>query len=76
MLRCWRYLLVYPDDESREVDIANGYTLGLCMGRVLAIDSKIRKVNLWWFFGDAWTAKSKWVEWKDKTTKNKVLNAS
>ena len=67
-------LLVYPDEDSQKVDCSNGYTLGLCLGRVTVIDLKGKQVNVWWFFGDSWSAKAKWIEWIDKSTKHRYTD--
>ena len=58
-----------PDEDSREADRANNYKLGICLGKVVDIDPSKRSVQLWWFHGNGWSKKSRWVEWRDPTTK-------
>ena len=58
-----------PDEESRAADKANGYKLGVCLGKVIEIDPIKRKVHLWWFHGNGWTRKSRWMEWRAPSTK-------
>ena len=59
-----------PDEASREVDRTNNYKLGICLGKVIDIDPIKRLVHLWWYHGNGWTRKSRWVEWRAPVTKS------
>ena len=58
------FVLFNPDSESRAVDRANGYKLGMCMGKVIEINGRTKRVHLWWMFGKDWSYKAKWQLWR------------
>jgi hypothetical protein len=58
------FVLFNPDVPSQAADRANGYTLGMCMGKVLEIDSRKKLVMLWWLFGTEWSRKVRWKFWR------------
>jgi len=58
-------VLFNPDAISQAADRANGYRLGLCMGKVLEINSRKRMVLVWWLFGTEWSHKSPWKLWRE-----------
>jgi hypothetical protein len=67
-------VLFNPDPGSQATDRANGYTLGLCMGKVLEVDASSRLVNLWWLFGKEWTSKAHWKFWRSPGTSQKYTD--
>jgi hypothetical protein len=64
-------VLFNPDADSQAIDRANGYTLGMCMGRVEQINKQKSKVELWWLFGHSWSSNVKWILWREPKTKLK-----
>jgi hypothetical protein len=67
-------VLFNPDSTSQAVDRANGYTLGMCMGKVQEINSKTKMVLLWWLFGSDWNHRAKWKFWRSPVTSNKYID--
>ena len=63
-------VLFSPDDASRKVDVANGYLLGVNVGKVVNTYPRRKMVELWWFWGTGWTTTAKWIQWRDPKTKN------
>jgi len=63
-------VLFSPDDASRKVDVANGYLLGVNVGKVVNTNPRGKMVELWWFWGTGWTTTAKWIQWRDPKTKN------
>jgi len=63
-------VLFFPDDDSMKVDKANGYVLGMNVGKVVNTYPRRKMVELWWFWGTGFTTTAKWIQWRDPKTKN------
>jgi hypothetical protein len=62
-------VLFSPDEDSRAIDVANNYTLGINVGRVIKTSPRQGLVQLWWLWGNAWNSSTIWIDWRDKRTK-------
>jgi len=62
------FVLISPDKESREKDAKSGYTLGLNIGKVHAIDQADGLVEIWWYFAKSWDGD--WIPWRFPKTKD------
>jgi hypothetical protein len=63
-------VMISPDKESRDRDIANGYKLGLNIAQVRSLNHDEGLVELWWYFSNSnsWTTKAKFFPWRENKT--------
>ena len=67
------FILVNPDTEGRAQDSASGYVLGVNLGEVLRVKGEMLSVG-WLWSGDSTWEGSRWIEWRDKTTKQRYCD--
>ena len=59
--------MTLPDAEGRQRDVKNGYKLGVCIGRIVSVNTDACTAIIHYYWGKSW--KGVWREWsgKDKT---------
>lgn len=61
-------VVVCPNEEGQAIDRQSKYNLGLNIGRIEAVNTADDMVELWWYWGTAWTD-SNWILWRAPKTR-------
>ena len=57
-------VLTLPDEAGRKRDVANGYTLGVCIGRIISVNATACTATIQYYWGKSW--RGVWREWRGK----------